>query len=275
MDNRIPGFDELLNVSAALGTNSEAPKLWNGLVGWWPVQEGEGQTVYDLSGCGRDASFHTDSAAVAWVTGKYGYAGRIDREADHNSVWIPTSIDFANLSVFMVWKPTATVYGAFQTLSTATYPFCVGVEGTPKRWRCTNTTGARRWYGPSQDEPTGAYYSVGAYRTVGTSATSCGVYENGQSLAMTTDATDEADWTDSAGGAPGFGLGYVTAASWTDADVALCAAWDRVLTDSEFGALHIDPWAMGRLRRRVFAATSGGAANALPMASDYYRMMTA
>ena len=101
--------------------------------------------------------------------------------------------------------------------------------------------------------------TMGAYRTSGVAATSCGIYVDGVPLALTTDATDEALW--GFNGEPGFGLGYAIN-GWTDADVLACMVWDRILTDSEFAALHADPW---RLYRRpdpieLWAAAAAGGA---------------
>lgn len=50
MSIRLPSFSEIQQVARTRGRNSEAPQLWDGLVGAWPMQEGAGDTIYDVSG---------------------------------------------------------------------------------------------------------------------------------------------------------------------------------------------------------------------------------
>ena len=67
------------------GANAGEP----GLVGWWTLDEGAGDTVADGSGGGHDGSF-VDGNPV-WVEGKYGGALKFDGVC---KVEIPDHADF-------------------------------------------------------------------------------------------------------------------------------------------------------------------------------------
>lgn len=75
MSRRIPSFTEALSVSRSHGRLSEAPGLWNGLTGHWPIMEGGGLTVHDLSGYSQCGAL---DSGEDWVTGERGHAMSFD-----------------------------------------------------------------------------------------------------------------------------------------------------------------------------------------------------
>ena len=63
--------------------------LLDGLVGYWPLDEGTGDTVADASGGGHNGTFN--NGTPQWVPGQYGTALRFD---GNNKVEIPDHADF-------------------------------------------------------------------------------------------------------------------------------------------------------------------------------------
>lgn len=65
----------------------------SGFAGWWPMDEGSGQTVTDYSGFGRNGTLGqnsgSDASDPAWVTGRYGSALQFDGSND--TVKLPDS----------------------------------------------------------------------------------------------------------------------------------------------------------------------------------------
>ncbi len=236
------------------------PGLRKGLQGAWSPNLGPaGVTVRDVSKHGRDALLYTDSAPVEYVTTPQGWAAKLVRSTHHNTIQIPTTLDFANMSIVMTWRPNgADVFGVFTTAVGATNPFAVGFEGT--RWRCSNSTSVGRWFSPVETPIIDEIWTIGAYRTAGVTNTSCGIYENGQPFSLTRDATFEVNNEDN--GTPGFGTGYGLS-YWTDAEVLSCAVWDRVLSDNEFKQLADDPVALTRQADEVFGAAVAAPAGAI------------
>lgn len=65
----IPDFSEMLTVAQSRGADSEAPGLWDGLVGDWPLAEGGGLTAHDLAGRGSEGTLTNMPVSTAWVAG--------------------------------------------------------------------------------------------------------------------------------------------------------------------------------------------------------------
>ena len=76
------------------------------LVGYWPLNEGSGKTVFDLSGNGHTGTFQ--GTAPSWTSGQFGPAVLLP--GDDESISLGTSINMAGwteLSVFGWFKPSA------------------------------------------------------------------------------------------------------------------------------------------------------------------------
>ncbi len=77
MSAYIPSFSEILMVSHSCGANCISPYLWNGLIGYWPVVEGGGESVYDMSPNGSHLDFQNMSVSD-WAIDANGYAVDLD-----------------------------------------------------------------------------------------------------------------------------------------------------------------------------------------------------
>jgi hypothetical protein len=79
---RIPSIAEIMEVSKSRGASSEAPGLWNGLVGAWTFQERGGLTAFDASGYGNKGTLTAMDPATAWVMTRYGGGLEFDSTAN-------------------------------------------------------------------------------------------------------------------------------------------------------------------------------------------------
>lgn len=105
---RIPSFTEIASVSRSRGILSEATNLWNGLVGWWPLNEGGGGTAFDASGWGNRGAWNG--------TGDHHTVGRLGRCGDFvnaSSDYIETTYDMSQVgtqSWWVAWWQKVTTY---------------------------------------------------------------------------------------------------------------------------------------------------------------------
>jgi hypothetical protein len=88
------------------------------LVGWWPMNEGSGQTVRDWSGRGNNGYLGSttgpDANDPAWVRGVFlGSALRFDGVDDYVSIPASTSLEQQRLTV-AAWVRTSTSPGAYR-----------------------------------------------------------------------------------------------------------------------------------------------------------------
>ena len=75
--------------------NADDPNL----VGWWELDEGEGQTAYDSAGS-NDGTIY----GATWTTGKLGGALEFDGNGDYIEVNNPTSFEFGTADhTMMMW----------------------------------------------------------------------------------------------------------------------------------------------------------------------------
>ncbi|MCD6505321.1 LamG domain-containing protein [Candidatus Poribacteria bacterium] len=80
-----------------------------GLVGYWPFDEGRGKTVKDASGNGNDGKF---VGKVEWVDGVYGSALKFDGETGYVAVPDDKSLDLTEALTVMFWfKPSEPLTG--------------------------------------------------------------------------------------------------------------------------------------------------------------------
>ena len=74
--------------------------LARGLVGLWLMNEGSGDTIQDLSGCGNH---FTESGGVIWVPGKSGPATRFDGDDDCLTASDSPSLDISGAISIGIW----------------------------------------------------------------------------------------------------------------------------------------------------------------------------
>lgn len=87
----IPDFSEMLAVSHSRGADSEAPDLWDDLVGLWPIAAGGGATAFDLSGYGRHGTL---TNGPMWVATEKGWA--LDFVAASDQFVVTPALDTSN-----------------------------------------------------------------------------------------------------------------------------------------------------------------------------------
>jgi Concanavalin A-like lectin/glucanases superfamily len=65
------------------------------LAGWWPMNEGKGQTIYDWSGNGNNGVLGTtpgvDSSDPTWIQGRFGSTAALSFDGSDDVVTIPRS----------------------------------------------------------------------------------------------------------------------------------------------------------------------------------------
>lgn len=71
-----------------------------GLVAYWPFDEGSGKTAEDVTGNGHDGKF---AGAPKWVDGKFGTALEFDGEEDHVVVADDAALAIEENITFMAW----------------------------------------------------------------------------------------------------------------------------------------------------------------------------
>ena len=86
-----------LLVIANLGVANVAEE---GLVAYWPFDEGSGKTAEDVTGNGHDGKF---AGAPKWVDGKFGTALEFDGEEDHVVVADDAALAIEENITFMAW----------------------------------------------------------------------------------------------------------------------------------------------------------------------------
>ncbi len=79
----LPSMDEIHTVAQSRGEDSDAPNLWRGLVGAWPLQEGAGTRAWDVSG-ERNHGTH--------VNGPTHVVGRMGRALGFDGVGVEVAI---------------------------------------------------------------------------------------------------------------------------------------------------------------------------------------
>jgi len=119
--------------------------LLEGLVGYWPLDEGEGDTIADASGGGHGGTF--DSGSPEWVEGQYGNALSFD---GNNKVGIPDHADFHLVGAVTValWAQTDEAaqpgFAKFFTKQkSGEYPYGLQYNGAGDQIRATINASAR------------------------------------------------------------------------------------------------------------------------------------
>ncbi len=83
-----------------IASNCVANVAEDGLVGYWPFDEGEGKTPIDVTGNGHDGKF---AGAPKWVEGKFGTALEFDGVDDHVKVADNDGLDLTAEVTLMAW----------------------------------------------------------------------------------------------------------------------------------------------------------------------------
>jgi type II secretory pathway pseudopilin PulG len=101
----------------SVGTNKRLIDQAQGLVGYWPFDEGTGTIAYDYSGNGNNGTLvnFNFTATSGWTTGKVGGALSFDGVDDYSRIPDSNSLDVSSSFTFSVWVYT-TNSGILQTI---------------------------------------------------------------------------------------------------------------------------------------------------------------
>lgn len=243
--DRIPDHDEILLVASEWGANSDAPHLWRGLVGAWPLQEPGGMTAFDVSGWKQNGTL---------TGGPTRDVGSIGRYTSHNgsnqAIVVPDSpaLTFPADFTVLAWaKPVSTdaagVFLAKRHVSPTATGFLISQSAAADgRWAFGVHRDGTVVSNTSNVAPTGdwqhlvvrragedlTYYVDGKVQTA--TGSIAGEIDSSESLYYGTDRNLTADCTGSLGP---------------------LAIYTRALAPAEIQQLYADPWAMYRLRTVV------------------------
>ena len=78
-----PSLSEILAVAHSKGEFSDAPDLWDGLVGAWTFQEGGGDTIFDVSGHSNHGTQAQSDQKTKWTTSNRGRSLDFDGSNDY------------------------------------------------------------------------------------------------------------------------------------------------------------------------------------------------
>lgn len=242
----IPSFSEMLAVSHSHGADSDAPGLWDGLVGLWPLASGGGGTAFDLSGYGRDGTWN--GTGTHWTGSERGTVGQLNGSDDYIGASLLGSFNDVSISVWVKLSSDTEAFIRF-----------AGWDAGPKLWRSSGSLAT--------------FYSLGFVYTgtivVGTSVTlqaadgwthiigtksgsSWTLYANGSPIGTGTQALS---WSNKA-----FEIGrraWAAPDEYVPGFLSDTRVYNRALAPSEAQQLYLDPFASLRLRRRVFAVAGG------------------
>ena len=247
----IPTFGEILAVSASRGQNSEAPHLWRDAVGLWPMQEGGGGTVFDVSGRGENGTL---AGVPDWTVTANGHALDFDGTNDYVALDNPGDIlDGRHISV------SGWIYGdtwsnsyprVLDRIYNGQFAFYIVASDNEMTWALCTASG-----------------NVDYVRN-GTASISTGVWNHcvwsydGITMRMYINGT----LRDASSVGIGGGLDASSAAICIgdrsahdrkfDGRITNLGLWCRGLVASEIQQLHAEPWAMYTPRAKIFGAAT-------------------
>jgi hypothetical protein len=243
-------MSEIMEVAKSRGQNSEAPHLWKGLVGAWTMQEGAGDTAYDVSGFGNHGTLTSMEPATDWVINSDAGFRFVDFSTDDNDrIELASSLVFANEWSFVAWYSVGTLVddkclaggsnasgGSRIELRYSDRLRVIGVEGSPTGLSAelydVMFTGTHQ-VALAMDGTNITCYNDGAYATVGASyPTSFELAELGNSA-----------WSR-------------TVNDGWQGSVGPTSVYSRLLQPSEIAQGYADPWAMYRRRPTQVAVIS-------------------
>lgn len=255
---RVPSQTEILNVSSALGLNSEVPSLWTDLVAAYPLQDG-GETANPVDVSGNN--YHgtgTGIAAANWASDDDGT--HLLLNGTDEKVAIPTGILTGKTTwtiSMWLWCTTANarVSPIGDTLASFNaFPSVRLGDNVPRKYQFYAGNGSAFYVsGPlsSGNVVVGAWEHL-VFQYDGANLL---VYRGG-SLTDTLAATDTQ--TQSVGTGVSFGGASSDGSTrFWPGKLRNIAIWDAVLTAPQIAAIYADQWAMFRLRPQV-GNLSGG-----------------
>lgn len=252
----LPSFDEIMTVAETRGEDSDAPHLWRGLVGSWPLQEPAGVTAFDVSGWGRNGTI-TGTRSV-------GQKGRSVTLATTNNVNMGdvSSLDGATALTVSLWLKPSSVANNERFVSKwvgpgeFTFIFCTQDTSRPA-FAVNGGGGTSNNFGKKTTDANlviGAWVHLAATWKPGTIQ----LFVDGRERAQTNWLNNTVNTLNVT--TASLRIGDSVDVNGVDGEYALLAIYPRILTPAEIAQLYADPWAMYRLRTAVFpaAVAAGG-----------------
>jgi hypothetical protein len=242
----IPTMAEIWQVAQSRGQDSDAPHLWRGLVGAWPFQEGGGTWVWDVSNR-QHGTMVNMAPATAWRVSENRRS--LNFNGINTYLSVPSISGFSALSGWTVsLRVLARSYSQGWPRLIAyvqnTLKWIVAL-GTNIAWAAYNDGAEYRTSSPNnainlmQWAHLAATYQNGSVR----------LYINGASQSHV--PIEEVFW-----GNNGFWIGARPTGGNIqqvhDGLATTIAVHQRILTNSEISQLYADPWAMYRLRAKIY-----------------------
>ena len=261
--SHIPDFDEIMAVASSHGEDSEAPGLWDGLVAWWPMQEGAGRVAFDASRYSHHGSLQNLDATNRVVTAK-GRAIDFETSDQHILITDTDRLRFGAGSLSILgWvfldsfgeNSQGRIVDKFSVSPTDGWGLQVRDSGGEKGLQYNfYASGSGKYPRAEGCIDVGKWYHVALLR-------------NPSATRFLVNAIERSVTGDASGGPdPGTSDVYLGRAAWStardfDGRITHLRLYERTLSPAEVVADYSDPWAIGRLRRRVFpAAVAGGGA---------------
>lgn len=268
----IPDFTEMLMVAQSRGADSEAPGLWDGLVGDWPLAEGGGVDAFDLSGYGNDSTLTSMDPATDWVVGEKGPALE----------FVGGSSQYAAVGSAAVTAYPFSIIAWFRSTDLANLQSLVWVG---------DTSSADRWcalaaQGNEAGDPVGAFThdyggAGGAQTALTTSGYTSGVWHMAAGVWFSKDLRKA--YID--GGSEGSNANSVDPMSGHNATalagsrdsspgqyltgaLAYPAIWNRPFALSEIQQLYAEPYARYTMRKRVYGTAVAPTGHAGPLVNS-------
>lgn len=279
----IPDFSEMLAVAESRGADSEAPGLWDGLVGARPFAEGGGLTAYDLSGYGNEGTLTNMDPATVHVVGEKGLALDLDGDNDHvNCGTSPFSKVAATSISTLLWAyvdPAAINGDANVVLDTSlgdpagNNGFYLNIDDRGDNGGNQQTNG----FSAALDTSLG-FQAAAVNNVFGTAGWYCiGFSYDAGMLQLYLDGNPVGAEYQSDGGTFTPANQILAIGALRDATapfpgrLTACALWSRGLSHGEFSDLYAEPYAMYTLRSRVYGAAVAGLS--IPIAMRHYLQM--
>jgi len=259
MSLRIPTFSEIMAVSKGRGQNSDAPNLWSGLVGWWPLQEGGGAKAFDASGYGNHGTLTNMDPATDWTVTEKGRALDFDGVNNFVQATIPGATPLSAMTVLGWFKVTT----ALSTKSFFAKHNIASISSADYDWMIyltTNSTNLALYIANSFG--TKDNVSAPGLTLIGSWHHAAGIFDgdwlylylDGELIASKNTGLTNVRQTE----AYDVGIGKGWSGYCKSLTSNMLVFHNRAFTPSEIQQLYSDPWAMGRLRRKVYAAAVAG-----------------
>ena len=269
----IPSFSEISAVAQSRGADSQAPGLWRGLVGAWPLQEPGGLTAFDVSGYRNNGTLTSMDAATCHVVTPMGRA--LDFDGSDDTINCGQACSFERTDSFSVvafYKCTSTSPTTLQGLVTKkrdvslwegwTLQMRGDLANDPWAFALTNNGDTGNQIGVTFSRPNDtAWHCVAAAYNGTSSVTGMTAWIDGKKQSSPTHYSGPLSATILT--TIPFYIGSRNAANPFAGQIGPVQVWNRVLTPSEIRSLYTDPWGMYRLRRRVQVRGAAGGGGTL------------